>query len=304
MSENNKVTPEVVFKYRDDSERTEDIVKNQQIWLSSPSQLNDPLECRIGEIPKKWEAKSILQMEQGQLMGVIGGPPRFELPKKLFSLSERETKQWIKRFTKFTHRKRVKAMRALYSDHGMELSKPENVFKDMRKRLSSVGVFSLSETCCNELMWSHYGAEHQGIAFGFSVSSDCKLSNTKHFLPVIYAREKPTFKAGFKNEVQIMAPGSGEPNVQRVSFEDDVFRSAISTKTPAWKYEEEWRYVEESHGLFDFPGVLTQAVFGLMMSKERKSYYKELIGQSIHNDVEFFEIVESASLSGIEVQKV
>lgn len=304
MSENEQVPPQVVFKYRDDSERTEDIVKKQQVWLSSPSQLNDPLECRIGEIPQDWEAKTIRKMEQGQLMGVIGGLPPFEPPKQLFSLSERETKQWLKRFKKLTHTRRVKVMRTLYSNHGVELSKPNNVFKDMRKRLSSVGIFSLSETCCNELMWAHYGANHQGIAFGFSRSNDCKLANPRHCMQVTYSTEKPTFKAGFKNEVQIMMPGSGEANVQRVSFEDDVFRSTISTKTPVWKYEKEWRYVEESHGLFDFPGVLSQAVFGMRMNKERKSHYKKLINQFIQNDVEFFEIVESANLNGIEVQKV
>lgn len=304
MSNSEQVVPKVLFKYRDDSERTEEIIKNRQVWLSSPAQLNDPLECRIGKIPKDWEAKTIREMEQGQLMGAIARPPTFEPPKQIFSLSERETKQWLKRLKKLTHSKQVKAMRALYAQHGIELSRPENVFKDMHKRLSAVGVFSLSETCCNELMWAHYGANHQGIAFGFCWSNDCKLANPRHCLPVTYAREKPIFKSGFKNEVQIMAPGSGAPNVQRVSFEDDVFRSTISTKTPAWNYEKEWRYVEESHGLFDFPGILSQAVFGVKMSKERKNHYKELISKSIQNDVDFFEIVESASLSGIEVRKL
>ncbi len=304
MSEIEKGMPKVLFKYRDDSERTEDIVKKQKVWLSSPSQLNDPLECRIGDIPKAWETETTRKMEEGQIMGVVAKFPSFEPPKQLFSLSERETKQWLKRFKKLDHRRRVKAMRALYSEHGIELSKPENVFKDMHKRLSSVGIFSLSETCCNELMWAHYGANHQGITFGFSASSDCKLASDRHCLPVAYAKEKPTFKAGFKNEVQIMAPGSGIPNVQRVSFDDDTFRSAISTKTPVWEYEKEWRYIEENYGLFDFPGILSQVVFGMRMSKDRREHYKNLISQYIRHDVEFFEIIESANLSGIEVKKV
>jgi hypothetical protein len=304
MRNSEEILPDVLFKYRDDSERTEQIIKNQKIWLSPPAQLNDPLECRTGEIPKEWEAKTIREMENGQLMGVATRLPSFEPPKQLFSLSERETKQWLKRFKKLTHSRKVKAMRTLYSEHGIELSRPENVFKDMHKRLSSVGIFSLSETCCNELMWAHYGANHQGIALGFSWSNYCKLANPRHWLQVTYAIEKPTFKSGFKSEMQIMAPGSGVPNVQRVSFEDDVFRSTISTKTPAWEYEKEWRYVEESHGLFDFPGTLSQIVFGMRMSKERKKYYKELISKCIKNEVEFFDIVVSPSLSGIEARKI
>ena len=304
MNKNKHVKPKILFKYRDDSPRTEDIIKNQQIWLSSPSQLNDPLECRIGEIPRDWEDKTIHKMEQSQLMGVVTTLPSFKPPKLLFSLSERETKQWLKRFRKLTHSRQVKAMRALYSEHGIELSKPENIFKDMHKRLSSVGIFSLSETCSNELMWAHYGANHQGVTFGFSWSNDCKLANPRHCLPVTYTREKPAFGTGFKNEVLIMAPGSGVSNVQRISFEDDVFRSTISTKTPVWEYEKEWRYVEENHGLFDFPGSLSQVIFGMRMSQERKDHYKKLIAQFIKNDVDYLEITESLDLSGLRVQKV
>jgi hypothetical protein len=304
MSKIEKGIPKILYKYRDDSERTEDIVKKQKVWLSSPSQLNDPLECRIGEIPKIWETETIRLLEEAQIMGVLVKLPSCEPPKQLFSLSERETKKWLKRFKKLNHRRRVKAMTSLYSEHGILLSKPENIFKDMRKRLSSVGIFSLSETCCNELMWAHYGANHQGIVFGFSASNDCKLASDRHCLPVAYAREKPTFKAGFTNEVQIMAPGSGVPNVLRVSFEDDTFRSAISTKTPVWEYEKEWRYIEEKHGLFDFPGILSQVVFGMRMNKERRGHYKNLISQYIQNDVEFFEIIESADLGGIKIKKV
>ncbi|EIA1300425.1 DUF2971 domain-containing protein [Vibrio vulnificus] len=295
--------PEVLYKYRDDSERTEDIIRNQKVWLSSPQQLNDPLECRTGEIPSEWEAKTIRENENAQIMGVIMQPPFFEPPKRLFSLNERETKQWLKRFSKLNHPRKVKAMRQLYSDHGIELSRPENIFKDMRKRLSQVGIFSLSEDCSNELMWAHYGANHQGIALGFSSSSDCKLSNQRHCLPVIYARKKPTFESGFRNEVQIMPPGSGQANVQRVSFEDEVFRSTISTKTPAWEYEKEWRYVEESHGLFDYPGILSHVVFGLRMSDERKKYYKDIVAQHIGNDVDFYDVVESEDLSGLSIVK-
>lgn len=304
MSDSSNLKPDVLYKYRDDSERTEDIIKNQKIWLSSPAQLNDPLECRTGEIPPEWEAKTIRELENGQLMGVVMQFPSFEPSKRLFSLSERETKQWIKRFSKLSHSRKVKAMRQLYSDHGVELSKPENIIKGMRKNLSKVGIFSLSEDCSNELMWAHYGANHEGIALGFSSSSDCKLGSQMHCLPVIYSREKPTFKSGFKSEVQIMAPGFGQQNVQRVSFEDEVFRSTISTKTPAWNYEKEWRYVEETHGLFDFPGILSHVVFGLRMSSERKEYYQNLVAQNINHNVDFFDVIESEDLSGLSIVNV
>lgn len=302
MTEPEKIRPEILYKYRDDSERTEEIIKNKKIWLASPRQLNDPLECRIGEIPKDWEERTILELERGQIMGAVTTLPTFQPPKTLFSLNERSTRKWLKRFRNLSHDRKMKALRTLYSEHGMKLSNPRDIFKDMRHRLSLVGVFSLSETCSNELMWAHYGDNHKGIVFGFSTTGDCKLASTRNCLPVIYAKEKPMFKVGFKNEVHIMAPYSGVSNIQRVSFEDDTFRSTISTKTPAWEYEKEWRYIEEESGLFDFPGTLNQVIFGLRMSKERKLFFKKFIDKHIKNDISFFEIVESSDLSEFKVQ--
>lgn len=304
MKEQSNLMPRILYKYRDDSEYTEKLIIDNKVWLSSPAYLNDPLECRIGEIPKDWEDKMIRQLEEGQIMGLVMPPPDFQPPKTLFSLSERATKQWLKRFRGLSYDRKIKAMRALYSDHGMELSKPKNIFNDMHKRLKRVGIFSLSETCCNELMWAHYGANHKGITFGFNTSGECKLANTRHCLPVVYSIEKPKFNDGFTNEVQIMAPGSGLPNIQRVSFEDDTFRSTISTKTLAWEYEKEWRYIEETSGLFDFPGSLSQVIFGLRMNYERKKYYRDLVLKNINNKVDFYEVVENGNLSGIEVKEV
>lgn len=295
--------PSTLFKYRDDSERTASIFESRKVWLSSSSQLNDPLECKTGEIPGAWQSATIRQLETAQLMGMLGMPGQ-ELPTTLFSLSERQTKRWWKRFRGLSHQQKVAAMRQLYADHGVDLSRPENIFRDMQKRLKAVGIFSLSESIDNELMWAHYGGNHSGISLGFGSNSDCKLGNPRHMLPVIYAQEKPIFEAGFKNEVAIYpAAGGGTKSVSRVSFEDDVFRAAISTKTPAWSYEREWRYVEETSGLFDWPGPLVSITFGLKMVPERRSFYRRLAEAAAGKAVRFFEVQLSKSLGGLTVKE-
>lgn len=299
-----RTTPSILFKYRDDSVNTEKIITNNKVWLSSPDNLNDPFECRIGEIPRDWETKTIRMMEEGQIMGMISVFPTFQPPKTLYCLNERATKQWLKRFRNLDHSRKVKAMRALQSDHGVELSRPQDVFKDMRERLAKLGVFSLSETSVNELMWAHYGQNHRGIAFGFSTSGNCKLAQSRHCLPVEYVMDKPIFKEGFSSEVQIMAPGSGIRNVHRVSFEDTTFRSTISTKTPSWAYEMEWRYIEETSGLFDFPGELNQVIFGLRMTKERRDFYRDLVLKHVNSKVCFYEVYENSKLNGIELREL
>lgn len=298
------IYPPTLFKYRDDSTRTESIFKERKVWLSSPSQLNDPLECKTGEIPEAWQAATIRQLEVGQLMG-MAGLPGHDLPLNLFSLSARQTKKWWKRYRILSHKQKVAAMRELYSAHGIELSRPEEIFRDMRKRLSEVGIFSLSEVNNSELMWSHYGANHSGLAIGFCCTLDRPLCNARHTLPVTYSADKPVFKTGFKNEVAIFATEGGEMSSKsRVSFEDDVFRAAISTKTPAWAYEREWRYVEEKSGLYDWPGPLVSVTFGLKMAEDRRRHYRQLIESSPNVNVAFFEVQLSSSMNALTVKQL
>lgn len=298
------IQPSTLFKYRDDSERTESIFKDRKVWLSSPSQLNDPMECKTGDIPEDWQASTIRQLETAQLMGIAGMPGQV-MPSNLFSLNARQTKQWWKRFRSLSHKQKVAAMRKLYADHGIELSRPEEIFRDMRKRLAAVGIFSLSECNDNELMWSHYGANHAGLAIGFACSPDCLLGNSRHTLQVAYLPEKPVFKAGFKNEVSFYATeNGGVQSKSRVSFEDDVFRSAMSTKTPAWAYEREWRYVEEVSGLHEWPGPLVSVTFGLKMSADRRRHYRRLIESSANANVAFFEVQLSSSMNSLTIKRL
>lgn len=78
--------PTILFKYREDSARSEEILLNKKIWLSVADQLNDPVECRTGVIPEDWRLQTIRQMEAAQIMGVLGIPFPGE-PETLFSLS-------------------------------------------------------------------------------------------------------------------------------------------------------------------------------------------------------------------------
>lgn len=175
----------------------------------------------------------------------------------------------------------------------------------MRKRLAAVGVFSLSEANDSELMWSHYGANHSGLVIGFGCNPDCMLGDSRHTLEVNYLPNKPIFKAGFKNEVTIFATESGgTSSTNRVSFEDDVFRAAISTKTPAWAYEREWRYIEEKSGLHDWPGPLVSVTFGLKMAADRRRHYRQLIESSTNANVTFFEVLLSRSMNALTVKQL
>jgi len=159
--------PSVLYKYREDSTWTEEILRNKQVWLSNAEKLNDPLECRTGIIPESWKQKNIREMEEAQIMGLVAPLPSFRPSETLFSLSPRDTRRWFKKFKTLSHSERMKAMRAIYLEHGIELSRPDRLFDKFQKQLAKVGIFSLTERPNNELMWSHYARSHTGLALGF-----------------------------------------------------------------------------------------------------------------------------------------
>lgn len=223
-------------------------------------------------------------------MGLIGAIPGMGLPETLFSLDRQRTRKWFKRLKKLPFDRKVKEMRSLYKEHGVALSNPRDLFHTLQKQLSSIGIFSLSDCPDNQPMWAHYAGEHKGIALGFSTASGSKLSDPRHSFPVIYDNEKPVFKEGFLHEVQFYRTESGRVgSASKISFDDPVIRSAISTKPPAWSYEREWRYVEETAGLHDFPGELVSTIFGYRMPEERRHYYRNLL-KTAGRRVELFEV--------------
>lgn len=280
--------PEILYKYREDSDYTEKIVTDRKIWLSTANGLNDPLECRTGKVPLAWKKQQIQEMENAQLLGFVGFPA--DLPKTLFSFPPEETKRFWKKFRKSGREGKIKLMRAVHEMHGVQLSKPENLFLNFERQLSRVGVFSLTERPDNELMWAHYSKSHTGLAFGFSRAEGNRLADPRQTIKVTYEAEKPIFKDGLLQQIAIGLDSDGtQVSHASISFDDPVFRAAFSTKPPAWGYEEEWRYVEESAGLHDWPGELISIIFGYRMPKDRRDHYRRLVEDS-GNDVALYEL--------------
>ena len=174
--------PSPLFKYRDDSARTEQIITNGKVWLSTANQLNDPLECKTGQISEEWKRKKIREMEDAQIGGfAVAAAPAMTGERPFFSLSHRAAKKWFKQFRRLkAHKERYSAVRSFLKDQGNELSRPAELFERFDRQLAQVGVFSLSECPDNQLMWAHYAASHTGIAIGFERVSASKLASSEH----------------------------------------------------------------------------------------------------------------------------
>ncbi|WP_116789939.1 DUF2971 domain-containing protein [Flavobacterium psychrotrophum] len=279
----------ILYKYRNDSNFTEKIFIDKKVWLANAEALNDPFECKISEIAKDWIDEQVKVMKSGQLMGFAGGLVQAVKTKTgFYGLNSKQTNEYAKKFRARSFDQQYLSMRDfIFRKTGVEMSRPDDTFNNFDKQLNDVGIFSLTETDDNELLWAYYADSSKGIAIGFEVVEGNKLYNSEHCLKVIYTDTKPTFNGkGFKNTVSFFK----DKNIQKISFDDETFRQAISTKNTTWFHEKEWRYVEERTGSYDFPGKIVEVIFGLKCQSDVREKYYNLVKMHINNEVQFFEV--------------
>lgn len=100
--------------------------------------------------------------------------------------------------------------------------------------LRTMGVLSLSRTCNDILMWSHYAENHKGFVVGFHYQSSYESSFEKgiaHLLPyrVAYEKDRPVFNFSESHELM----------------------KCMLVKSPQWEYEQEERAFTFNEG----PGI-------------------------------------------------
>lgn len=274
--------PEILYKYRAATDRTVEMIATKSIWLSRPTDLNDPLECRTGKMDSKETRAIIRKMEEAAVLGLLAR-------RQIYSLTPEATARWINSIRQKTHRKKYEAVRNIANRHGVRLSSPEKIIRDFQKRISATGILSLTEDPQNELMWAHYADEHRGLVLGFSCGKETPLggSNT---IPVTYSNDsRASIANGFQQKSSLSFSTSGQQVWKsQIPFESDLFRTVVSTKPASWEYEKEWRYIESTHGLRSWPAPLVSVTFGVRMKAAAREKYRAHIRSSVGDSVNFY----------------
>lgn len=282
----------ILYKYRCDNPYTEDIFKKNKIYLCPSKNLNDTFECEMQEIAETCFKKHVDMHMHMHLMSSIlllrrevnsGKKMVWGIPSDIMDLKLKEFEKCKK------IEEAYELLRTLVFDTmHTQLTDISETLKNFEQQLHEVGIFSLTESAENELMWAHYGNYSKGIALGFKATKGSKLLDCNNCFKVEYSDLMPEFtEKGFCAKSSI---NFGGKNVMKVSFSDKTFQKIFCSKSVKWKYEDEWRYVEESNGEFDFPGELSEIVFGLRCPQEIREKYVDMAKQYIHNDINYFEI--------------
>lgn len=162
--------PETLYKYRSwSNEYHRKIISENQLYLASPKDFNDPIDCRIGN------NYSLLDSDE-----------------KITEYAEIiTTRHWDKvvQMGLDPNKEKERIINELKTDlNSVQKGDDENTFKMQDKHF---GVLSMSARFDSILMWSHYADFHKGFCVGFD---ETKMRESNLFGkggPVTYDNEFP-----------------------------------------------------------------------------------------------------------------
>ena len=283
----------ILYKYRTDSERTEQIITKHQLWFATPDSLNDPLECSIQEIAKTNIEEFCRNEKQEQLEGFIFTYTFSNDDQLLWGLPKSRVQKVLDQIRKA---KKFRDKYKVYSEFikwrtGNYPSSPRAKYAMVHELLSKVGILSLSQKCQEELMWSHYADGGRGIAIGFVVPEGESLTATSACMPVYYSDEIVIMKDRLKTILNFTYDEVGRQKFyQTPAFDDPFLLSVITTKNTCWEYEQEWRCVEKTAGLKVIDKPVAEIIFGPKCPQEIRAKYVALVREHCTEPVNLYEI--------------
>jgi hypothetical protein len=131
----------------------------------------------------------------------------------------------------------------------------ENALAEFIKFTKGVGIYSLSKTARDELLWAHYANSHQGFCLEFDLERllSYKLESDE-VLEVQYSSKPPKVTL-----VELVASDRGK---------ESLLKKLVATKSVRWKYEEEVRICVGKGGFREYDyRALTAIYFGVRCSR-------------------------------------
>jgi hypothetical protein len=234
----------MLYKYRDFTPRSLEILSNRELYFAQPSDLNDPLDGQID--------LHAIYTNLHQFMERLDGEVGLKLGFLVHILNEHKFQ--------------------LPGDNSKTLSFTEAMLGFVRH----LGICSLSKTPNDALLWSHYGGGHTGFCIGFD-ESELKPDGVFIRNDVEYFASPPSRQLflDLASELgDLIRPWDSafksDDNATDRFYSTQVsrtMRSNLLVKSDMWRYEKEYRLIRDKAGLAKFqPSAVREIVFGLKTS--------------------------------------
>ncbi|TGA96108.1 DUF2971 domain-containing protein [Sporolactobacillus shoreae] len=277
LKDKNKFLPNTLFKfYRPTPENILDI-ENKRLWLSDPTNFNDPFDCKIGYDRLTYEKYNLLKfIQDGNFNGT----------KSKDDFSEEEIEKIYYSSTSVDSSSYVLSKVEKYSDviYKIISSKSEDTQRrywlfvhqtdvDLENKINKLRHAGIRIACFSKFerfnefynknqMWSHYADNHKGFCVEYDVSflkkemvfnsnisdfyddTDNYLSERIQALikggifPVIYSSRRVNIPVTRLRKINNC---SEKPNIK--SDLNEVLYKNFVVKLTNWSYEKEWRII-------------------------------------------------------------
>lgn len=241
--------PDRIYKYRSFSNRTIEMLVEDQLFYADPSTFNDPLDKRP---TLKADVNAVALQEMLRTFVERRTTAELEAAAKTIRYRGPKTVEHILRLGRQQAEKMLQEVAYNATNPDYEMEDPDvflltNYVERELLRQYDKGIVSLSERWQSPLMWSHYGDQHRGLCVGYSVPGDVGDSLRK----VNYGGSR------LVQATAVAAMLRDDVGAQRLV--DDL---VLLQKALDWSYECEWRLIGR-RGSQDSPLEMEEITFGM-----------------------------------------
>lgn len=144
-----------------------------------------------------------------------------------------------------------------------------------------IGIYSLSTSYEDKLLWAHYANSHRGFCIEYNLDKliDSYIHESKNHFPVLYSL-KPS-------ELEFTDISQASTN------NGSLLQKIFACKSKEWEYEKEYRIVTNDFGIHNYDFDAVQSIyFGLKMpDSQKKAMMNRLEGRSI----KFYQITKMSN---------
>jgi hypothetical protein len=243
-----------VYKFRDFSARSLEILKSCRLHFSKSSQLNDHLDITtsLGQILDKT---------------IDDCPPTTDVNVAIRPIMLRG----------------LKSIKYLHEPTGRLMTSYEVIDELLQK----AGVLSLSCNVLDPLLWAHYADGHKGFALEFARDKMWGEAQRPLCWGSVNYSPEPTLQGAFIEIADTFAKMSSGLTKDKISSlrrevskmqMQKLLLAALMEKSIDWKYEQEFRFVQPESGLYAFdPSALKSVTLGARTSSEDYSRVVEVL---------------------------
>jgi hypothetical protein len=287
--------PKYLYKYYPANEFCISSIVNNDVYLSKPSDFNDPYDCFILKDDKLFIKKRMLRNVIARLVTEHGSEEQFSQKEfELLTYAPIVSRNFIYAGYKQSFESELRKILRFKSSEFQDYieSKMFGIYQEVISMTRELRVNSLKIACFSvfesesdfenqTVMWSHYAKNHTGVCVKYSLNDSVLPQLIGNIVkvgmyPVSYTSRVPLLSYSDFSSVILNKNGDHEFNNRT---HRKLFKMVL-TKSRFWSYEKEWRLVIDSNHSQSYQSMpffkIDSIYLGCRMKSDMKLLYAKL----------------------------